>query len=270
MLTLPAESFIAEHCEAFDPRRIHVARETLRWQLAVRLYDDWVWAWRVCQTDEPYRPDPEQSGRRSLSNLALRHLLLAEQSDGTNLWSQEAFERVECGAHMTDRFGALEALVEARAPLAAAGLERFHARFADNPLLLDKWFALQARAPEPLAGPPGAALREVESLMQHRSFTLTNPNRARSVITTYCQNNPGAFHLKDGSGYSFWVRQVRELDRINPSVASRVARSLYRWRGLAPPWRERAQLALIELAATRGLSAEVTEVLDRALVSIST
>ncbi len=268
VLTLPAESVVAEHHVVFNPRRIHRARESFRRQMAECMRDEWKAAWQACQVDEPYLPDPDQSGRRALSNLALRHLVLAEQRDGTTLWSEKALDRVERGAQMTDRFGALEALVLARAPLAAVALERFQAAFADNPLVIDKWFALQARAPEPVAAPPGTALREIESLLQHPAFTLRNPNRVRSVISTFCQTNPGSFHLEDGTGYAFWIRQVRDLDRINPSVASRVARSLDRWTALAQPWQACAQAALAELAATRGMSAEVSEVLDLALAPI--
>ena len=267
VLTLPAEGLIAEQDAVFDPRRIHVARESLRRKMARCLVDDWARAWHAHRCDEPYRTDPVQVGRRALSNLAMRHLVLAERGDRAADWSKRALALVDRPMPMTERFGALEALVDARAPSAAEALQRFHTEFRDRPLVVDKWFALQARAPEPVDGLPGTTLQEVESLLQHRDFSLKNPNRARSAIATFCQNNPGAFHLRDGSGYAFWVRQVRDLDRVNPSVASRLARSLDRWNALAPPWRANARAALAELAGTDGLSGEVREVIDRALAA---
>ena len=101
--------------------------------------------------------------------------------------------------------------------------------------------------------------------MKHADFSLRNPNRARSVIFSYCSANPGGFHRADGAGYQFWREQVLALDAINPQVAARLARALDRWRKLADPWRGAAQEAITQVAAANKLSNDVREVVTRAL-----
>ena len=127
--------------------------------------------------------------------------------------------------------------------------------------MLDKWFALQAGTPDH----GGQVLPAVRQLMKHADFSLRNPNRARSVIFSYCSANPGGFHRADGAGYQFWLEQVLALDAINPQVAARLARALDRWRKLADPWRGAAQEAITQVAAANKLSNDVREVVTRAL-----
>lgn len=162
---------------------------------------------------------------------------------------------------MTDRFNALTALVASGSELAAPALARFHAMFKDEPLVIDKWFALQAGAPDR----GGNVLLAVRQLMQHPDFSLKNPNRARSVIFSYCSANPGAFHRADAAGYVFWSDRVIELDAINPQVAARLARALDRWKKLAEPWRTAAREAIARIASKPDLSNDVREVVTRAL-----
>ena len=162
---------------------------------------------------------------------------------------------------MTDRFNALSALVSADHALAGDALARFHALFRDEALVLDKWFALQAGAPDR----GGDVLPKVRQLLLHPDFTLRNPNRARSVIFSYCSANPGAFHRVDAAGYVFWSERVIELDAINPQVAARLARALDRWKKLAEPYRNAAREAIARVAARNDLSNDVREVVTRAL-----
>ena len=162
---------------------------------------------------------------------------------------------------MTDRFNALAALVTTGHELAGAALQRFHAMFSDEPLVLDKWFALQAGAPDR----GGNVLPAVKQLMKHPDFNIRNPNRARSVIFSYCSANPGGFHRADAAGYVFWSERVMELDGINPQVAARLARALDRWKKLAEPMRSAAREAIARVAAKPDLSNDVREVVTRAL-----
>ena len=261
VLTLPAESYIAEQLAEVDPQRVHAVREAMRLQLALALHADWQWAWEQHQTPGAYRPDPVSAGRRALSNLALHMLCLAARANGDPVWPGKAYQRVKTATNMTERFGALSALVASGHELAAPALERFHALFKDEPLVIDKWFALQAGAPDR----GGQVLPIVRQLLRHPDFHLANPNRARSLIFSYCMNNPGAFHRADGAGYQFWSERVLELDAINPQVAARLARSLDRWKKLAEPWRSAAREALARVAAKPDLSADVREVVGRAL-----
>jgi aminopeptidase N len=162
---------------------------------------------------------------------------------------------------MTERMAALSALVYANHPLAEQALERYYARMRTEPLAIDKWFSLQARAPDR----GGSALPAVQQLMQHPDFTPRNPNRARSLLFGYCMGNPAGLHRADGAGYEFWADRVLEIDAFNPQVAARLARALDAWARLAQPWREAARAAIERVAAAPELSNDVREVVTRAL-----
>jgi aminopeptidase N len=162
---------------------------------------------------------------------------------------------------MTDRLGALSALVSCKHPLAANALARFHAMFAGDDLVIDKWFALQATNTDE----GGDILPLVKSLMLHPDFKASNPNRFRSLIFSYCAANPAAFHRADAAGYVLWAEQVLAVDGSNAQVAARLARSLDRWSRLAEPYRSSAKLALERVAAKASLSRDVREVVSKAL-----
>ncbi len=261
VLALPSESYIAEQLDVVDPQRIHAVREAMRRELATALQADWQWAYETHHDNGAYSPDTVSAGRRALANLALSQLCLAAQQSGDTVWPGKTFQRFKDAGNMTDRFGALSALVACGHPLAQDALARFHALFAHEDLVIDKWFALQAGAPDH----HGNRLPLVKSLMQRPDFSLRNPNRARSVVATFCQSNPGAFHRADAAGYVFWSERVIELDGINAQVAARLARALDRWTKLAEPYRSAAREAIARVAAKPDLSSDVREVVTRAL-----
>ncbi len=261
VLTLPSETYIAEQLEVVDPQRIHAVRESMRQQLATALRHDWEWAYEAHKDNGAYRPDALSSGRRALAGLALTHLCLAAAPSGDPVWPGKALQRFKDAGNMTDRFHALSALVVSGHPLAETALARFHELFKHEELVLDKWFALQAGAPDR----GGQVLPLVRQLMTHPDFHLRNPNRARSLIFSFCNANPGAFHRRDAAGYVFWAERVMELDAINPQVAARLARALDRWRKLAEPYRGAAREALARVSVKPDLSNDVREVVSRAL-----
>ncbi len=261
VLTLPAETYIAEQLEVVDPQRIHMVREAMRQQLAHELAADWEWAYEQHRESGAYRPDPVSAGRRALAGMALSNLCLAARASGDQVWPGKAYQRFKDAGNMTDRFNALAALVTSGSELAAPALQRFHAIFKDEALVLDKWFALQAGAPDR----GGDVLPAVKQLMQHPDFNIRNPNRARSVIFSYCSANPGGFHRPDAAGYVYWSERVLELDAINPQVAARLARALDRWKKLVEPLRGAAREAIARVAARPDLSNDVREVVTRAL-----
>ncbi|MGC9163109.1 MAG: aminopeptidase N [Thiomonas sp.] len=256
-LTLPGEAYIAEQLDIVDPPRIHRTRQALRRALAQQLAAEWQAVHDALAPSAGYSPDFASSGRRALRNLAQSYLCELGQPQ----WLGRVYQKVKDADNMTDRFAALSALVQVGAELAAPALERFAAQFAHEPLVMDKWFALQASAPDH----DGRQLDRVRALMRHPAFSLHNPNRARSVLFAYCQGNPGAFHRADGAGYAFWAEQVQALDAINPQVAARLARALDRWRKLAPAFRDAAQHALHTVAQNPRLSADTREIVERAL-----
>ena len=261
VLTPPSESYIAEQLDVVDPQRVHAVREAMRQQLAQALETEWQAAWEDNRDTGAYRPDPVSTGRRALAGLALSMLCLAARHSGDTVWPGKAYQRFKDAGNMTDRFHALAALVGSGHALAQPALARFHALFKDDALVLDKWFALQAGSPDR----GGDVLPMVKQLLKHPDFSLKNPNRARSVIFSYCSANPGAFHRADAAGYVFWADRVLELDALNPQVAARLARALDRWKKLAQPYREAAREAIARVAAKPDLSNDVREVVTRAL-----
>ena len=261
VLTLPSESYIAEQLDVVEPQRIHTVRQELRLQIATALHADWQWAFEAHQNNGAYTPDAYSSGRRALAGMALANLCLASKASGDSVWPAKALQHFTDAGNMTDRFNALSALVNASHALATPALAQFHAMFKNEPLVLDKWFALQAGAPDQ----DGNILPVVRKLMTLPDFNLKNPNRARSVIFSYCSANPGAFHRTDAAGYVYWSDRVIELDSFNPQVAARLARALDRWKKLAEPYRSAAQTAIAKVAAKKDLSNDTREVITRAL-----
>jgi aminopeptidase N len=262
-LSLPDAAYIAEQLETVDPQAIHAAVEAAWDQLARELRDDWMVAFEANQVSGGYRPTALDAGKRALANLALALLVRGSVAEGDAVWPGKAYQRVKDASNMTERFGALAALVNAHAPLAEPALAHFHQLFADDALVIDKWFALQARAPEK----NGRAFERAKKLLQHPGFTLKNPNRARSLLVQLCNLNPGAFHRPDAAGYVLWADQVAALDAINPQLAARLARAMDRWAVLAEPFRSAAQVAIKRLAERATLSNDVREIATKALES---
>jgi aminopeptidase N len=261
VLTLPSETYVAEQLDVVDPQQVHAVREAMRMQLAVALQTDWQWAFAEHQGNGAYRPDATSAGRRALAGMALGYLCLAATQTGDSVWPGKALQRFKDAGNMTDRANALQALVSSGHALAAPALARFHTLFKNEELVLDKWFAIQAGAPDR----GGSVLPAVRQLTAHPDFNIRNPNRARSLIFSYCSANPGGFHRADAAGYVYWSERVLELDGINPQVAARLARALDRWKRLAEPYRSAACEALKRVAAKTDLSNDVREVVDRAL-----
>jgi aminopeptidase N len=265
VLTVPDEAYIAEQLEQVDPAAIHAVVMAAQDQLAAELHDGWSRAFEQCR-DTPGKStadlaDPGACGRRALANLALSMLVRHSLSTGASAWPATALQRFEASSNMTERLGALSALVNAHHELGAVALDRFLAEFRHEELVVDKWFAIQARAPEM----GGLVFHRVLGLLRHDDFNLHNPNRARSLLGGLCLFNPGAFHRADGSGYETWAQQLLALDALNPQLAGRLARAMDRWTSLVEPYRGAARRTLENVAAKQSLSADVREIVQRAL-----
>jgi len=260
-LTLPSENYIADQLSVVDPQRVHALREAMRLQLATALQADWQWAWDAHKNNGAYSPDAKSSGRRALAGLAMGMLCIAAVQTGDVVTPGRVYQQFKDASNMTDRFNALSALVISGHALANDALALFHKLFQHEALVIDKWFALQAGAPDRAVD----VLPRVRQLMQHADFSLRNPNRARSLIFSYCSANPAAFHRADAAGYVYWSEQVLALDAINPQVAARLARAMDRWSRLAEPYRSAAKVAIERVAAKADLSNDVREVISRAL-----
>ena len=267
VLTLPSESYIAEQLQAVDPQRIHAVRESLKLQLAQALTPAWDQAFTAYNATRAFSTAAQDVGERALANLALANLVLAEQatssSNDAGQWAGKALQRFHDANNMTDRFSAMSALVQAGSALADRALTKFYMLFRHEPLVIDKWFALQCARTDR----GGDVLATVRQLLKHPAFNLRNPNRARSVLSTFCQANPGAFHRADAAGYVLWADNVIELDAFNPQIAARLARALDRWEILEQPYKSAARSAIERVAAKPNLSADVREVVSRALTN---
>ena len=260
ILTLPPERSVADRLDPVDPHAVNRAREAMLDHLARALREDWEWAYETHQVREGYRPDGVQVGQRALANLALAMLVRDSCASGDPVWPGRAYQRVKDASNLTDRMGAVEALAMAHAELAQPALERLYAQFRHDPLVLDKWFMLQARVPER----EGRVFARVRQLAQHPDFSLSNPNRARALLFTW-DTNPAAFHRPDAAGYVLWADKVIEIDADNPQLAAKFARALDRWRTLVEPMRSAAREALSRVAAAPRLSPDTREIVGKAL-----
>ena len=262
-LMLPSETYLAEQMAESNPAAVHTARQFVRKRLATALKTEWLKAYDSHRTPGAYEATPEAAGHRALKNLALSYL--AELDDSADV-VRLATAQYDAANNMTDRAAALSALLNTAAvhgddTIAAKSLADFYQRFEKEPLVIDKWFALQATQRGSAARP---TIGIVRSLMAHPAFTLKNPNRARSLIFSFCAANPAQFHAGDGSGYAFWAEQVIALDALNPQVAARLARSLELWRRFTPALREKMRAALEQVAANVK-SRDVREIVEKAL-----
>ncbi len=254
-LQLPAEGYLAECMDIADPDAIHKARMHLMHEAATRYRTRFEAAFRHFSVAGPYSPDAAASGRRALRNAALGYVCVIDDPTARALAFLE-FRRAE---NMTDAMAALACLACSAGPERERALALFHDKWKDEALVIDKWFRVQATACLP------GTLERVKALAAHPLFDLKNPNRARALLHAFALDNPLHFHAADGSGYRWTAEQVVALDRLNPQVASRLARAFDRWKKYDAGRQAHARAALESIRAVEGLSSNVGEVVGRAL-----
>ncbi|HET9246977.1 MAG TPA: aminopeptidase N [Xanthobacteraceae bacterium] len=255
-LTLPGEADIArEIARDVDPDAVFAARSALRAAVGEHLAEPLFDHYRRLSESGPYEPDAESAGRRTLRNTCLDLLVATRRADAIVL----AARQYRAANNMTDRMAALSTLSLCDVPERTAAFDDFYARYADDPLIVDKWLTLQATVPEP------ATLDRVKALTKHPAFSFANPNRVRALIHAFALANHKEFNRADGAGYDFVVDTVLALDPKNPQVAARLLSALKSWRMLEPARRARAQAALRRVAAAPSLSPDVGDIVQRAL-----
>ena len=261
VMTLPSEAMIAEEMDVADPHSIHQARQFVRASLAQALKAEFLSAYQSNLTPGKYKPDAVSAGKRALKNCALSYLLEWPNETTYDL----AYTQYHEAENMTDRVAALSAMLHCSTALApqyqtrrAEVLQHFFHEFENEALVIDKWFTLQATAASTDA-------KQVRQLMKHKAFSLANPNRARSLVFAFCNANPSQFHAKDGSAYELWSEAVIALNKLNPQVAARLARSLDRWTKYPAAQQTLMRAALQRVAATKNLSKDVAEIVNKAL-----
>ncbi len=254
-MTLPDETFVGEQLEIIDVDAIHAARTLLRKRLAEEFVAQWDALYAALQSDEEYRIDADSMGKRRLKNIALGYLIAADEEKYAHI----AMQQYASATNMTDSIAVLQVLKDTDSAAREKALKAFHDRWQDDPLVLDKWFAIQATSARP------GTLDEVKQLMSHPGFSLTNPNRVRALIGAFMQANPIGFHRHDGAGYQFAADIVIALDEINPQIAARLAKVFSRWRRYDDQRQMAMSAALKRIAAKKPLSADVFEVVSNSL-----
>jgi aminopeptidase N len=219
-LTLPSESFLADQLPVVDVDAIHAARETARAELGQALRAELAAAYRSLAYTGPYQIDGASIGRRALRNTCLAYLAAADSERGAAL----AKAQFDAGANMTDVLAALTVLADLDRPERPAAFARFYAAWLHDELVIDKWFALQARSSLP------ATPDRVRELTRHPTYERKNPNRVRALVGTFAQGNQLRFHNANGGGYVFLADEVIALDPINPTTAARLVQPLGAWR----------------------------------------
>jgi aminopeptidase N len=257
VLALPSESEIAQEIAAdVDPDAIRAARMKAKSFLGRRLTPTLKQLEADLGRDRAYSPDAASAGRRALRNGGLDLIAAGSPVAAIALVA----ERYAEADNMTDRLGALA--VATQLPPSAereALLDDFRRRFDGEPLVLDKWFALQAMMAE------DATLERVRRLMDDPAFSLANPNRVRSLVGSFALNNLTEFHRRDGAGYDFLADVVLRVDTSNPQVAARLLTAFGTWKMMEAARREKAEAALRRIAGTASLSADVSDIAHRSL-----
>jgi len=251
VLTLPSETFLAEQMTLVDPDRLHASRNALRREMAGYLKADLSRLYESLSSKQPYSPDARSMGRRALRNLCLGYLGELGQSG----LAYEQFRRAD---NMTDSMAALATLANLDCPEREPALAAFYAKWKDEPLVADKWLAVQAGSRLP------TTLETVKRLLQHPAFDLKVPNRVYALIRTFAANHV-RFHAADGGGYAFLADQVVSLNQINPQVAARMARAFDRWKRFDERRQAHARKQLERIRDTEKLSKDVAEIVSKAL-----
>jgi aminopeptidase N len=251
VLSLPSEMFLAEQMAVVDPDRLHESRNALRRALASELRRELTSLYGTLSSRAPYSPDAASMGRRALRNLCLGYL--GELGRSALAWEQ--FQRAD---NMTDSMAALAVLTNLDCPERAPALAAFYEKWKDEPLVVDKWLAVQASSRLP------ATLDTVRKLLGHPAFDLRTPNRVYALIRTFAANHV-RFHAADGAGYAFLADQVITLNALNPQVAARMARSFDRWKRLDGGRQAHARKQLERIRDAEKLSKDVAEIVDKAL-----
>ncbi|MBY0400019.1 DUF3458 domain-containing protein, partial [Myxococcota bacterium] len=254
-ITLPAEKVVAQELPVIDPDAIHAVRERLGRHLA-RRYETTLWSlYAALAPTAPYRHERDQIDRRRLRGAVLRFLAWS----GSEAAVAAAHAQYHAADNMTDAQAALFVLSDLEDPRRDLAFEHFHARFSQDPLVLDKWFTIQATSTR------GDALDRVRALSRHPDFNLTNPNRVRALVGAFASANAVRFHDRSGGGYAFLADAVLELDGRNPQLASRLVSSFNDWRRYDEARQARMQGELERIAGHAGLSKDVYEIVSRAL-----
>lgn len=255
-LRLPDEVYLGEHYEIIPVERLHQVRKALGQHLATQFASLWAAHYdRLSKDQGLYVFNAEAYGQRSLKNLALVQLVSTEKTK----WVEQAVYAYKHADNMTDRMGALQALNPLAHPARKEVLDDFYYCYRNDPLVVDKWFALQAGSDHP------DTLEHVRLLTRHPAFDYTYPNRVRSLLGVFGQNR-AAFHRADGQGYVFLADEILKVDKLNPQIAARLLTPFTQWRRF-DTGRRALMKAQLERLMHANLSKNSFEIVQKSLMA---
>jgi aminopeptidase N len=257
-LTLPTETTLALQMAVIDPDNLYLARRFVRSELARQLGTDFLRVYRENQDLGPYTLTPEAMGRRSLKNICLSYLLALDPLPTPHL--ELAMKQYATKANMTDVMAALGGLAHCQVDERLEALADFYQQWQEEPLVVDKWLTLQATSSLE------NTLETVQALLTHPAFSLTNPNKVRSLIGAFATANQVRFHVKSGAGYVFLADQILTLDPLNSQIASRLMTPFTSWRRYDTSRQQLMREQMERIAGQQGLSAGVYELVEKSLV----
>lgn len=253
-LALPSHSYIAEAMQTIDVDAIHQSREFIYKQLASALQSDWLSVYEKNRSDV-FDLSPSSMGQRFLKNLSLSYLMHTDGDEAEKL----ALSQFESATNMTDQQAAFSALVHNETSASEEVIAAFYEQWKHDPLVMDKWFMIQATAPKP------GTLKRVEALFSHKDFDLKNPNRVRALLGAFCSANPVCFHDSSGGGYQLLGRYVEKLNELNPQIAARLTIPLTRWKRYDEGRQVLMKTELERLLQLPDLSRDVYELVAKSL-----
>ncbi len=255
VLELPSEAWLGDLMDEVDVDGIHQARQWLMAELGGRLRGALLRAYQRNTDRGPYDVSSSSIARRSLKNRCLAYLMASPDEE----IERTCIAQYQAGSNMTDVMAALQLIAHGDHPRRGELLEDFYQRWQNDPLVLDKWFTVQALSQRT------DTLEVVGGLRQHPAFSIRNPNRVRSLIGAFSTANPVRFHRKDGEGYRFLVDNILELDPLNPQVAARLLRALTRWRRYDGHRQKLMREELARILAAESISRDLFEVASKSV-----
>lgn len=256
-LQLPPETYLAIQMDVIDPDAIHNAKNFVKRELAEQLYDQFIDVYRRNNQSSEYTITPEAMGQRSLKNVALNYLMAMEPA------RQEVIDlclsQYESRANMTDVIAALGMIANSDLDIREDILEDFYELWKNDPLVMDKWFILQAISSRE------STLEDVYELMKNPAFSIKNPNKVRSLIGAFCSLNHVRFHDAGGAGYEFLADRIIELNTINPQIASRLVSPFTTWKKYDGERQHLIRDQLERIINTPDLSGDVFEIVKKSL-----
>jgi aminopeptidase N len=254
LFTLPSFNELAEAVPCIDPTAIVDVSDALIIELTRALEAEFLRSYFALH-DMQYAQDHQARAKRGLKNLLLHYLVKAKLPAGIELCHQQYYQ----AANMTDKLAALNSINQHRSQERNIMLEDFYQCWENNPLVLDKWLAVQARSGDP------SVLSQIQALLQHPAFNLKNPNKVRALLGVFASANPKYFHAKDGKAYQFLTEQIVLIDKFNPQVAARLTNNYSQWQKYTDVNREMMQTQLEKLKQTPELSRDVFEIVSKSL-----